>query len=59
MKNLETRVQVKEEKASLALFGNNGAITNSPSIRFAEDPINGHPEAKVVLVERDVNSWYL
>lgn len=40
------------------LLGSYGAVTDSPCICFAEDLINAYPEAKVVLVERDVDTWY-
>lgn len=40
------------------LLGNYGAVTDSPSICFAEELIDAYPEAKIVLVERDVDSWY-
>ena len=40
------------------LLGDYGAVTDSPCICFAEDLINAYPEAKVVLVVRDVDSWY-
>ena len=33
-------------------------MTDSPAICFAEELINAYPEAKVVLVERDVEKWY-
>ena len=32
--------------------------TDSPSICFAEDLINAYPDAKVVLVVRDIDTWY-
>ena len=40
------------------LLGTYGAVTDSPSICFAEDLINAYPDAKVVLVERDIDTWY-
>ena len=40
------------------LLGEFGAVTDSPCICFAEDLINAYPDAKVVLVERDVDAWY-
>lgn len=40
------------------LLGSYGAVTDSPCICFAEELINAYPEAKVVLVERDVDTWY-
>ena len=40
------------------LLGNYGAVTDSPCICFAEDLINAYPDAKVVLVEREVETWY-
>ena len=36
-----------------------GAISSdTPAIAFADDLIEAYPEAKVVLVERDIDSWY-
>ncbi|GKZ23421.1 hypothetical protein AbraIFM66951_009694 [Aspergillus brasiliensis] len=32
--------------------------SDTPAIAFAEDLIKAYPEAKVVLVERDIDSWY-
>lgn len=40
------------------LLGNYQAVTDSPAICFAEELIKAYPEAKVVLVERDVERWY-
>ena len=40
------------------LLGNYGAVTDSPAICFAEELIKAYPEAKVVLVERDIEKWY-
>ncbi|RAH75062.1 sulfotransferase family protein [Aspergillus aculeatinus CBS 121060] len=36
-----------------------GAVSSdTPAIAFAEDLVEAYPEAKVVLVERDIDSWY-
>lgn len=35
-----------------------GATTDQPASFLAEELINAYPEAKVVLVERDVDRWY-
>lgn len=36
-----------------------GAVSSdTPAIAFAEDLIAAYPEAKVVLVERDIETWY-
>ena len=40
------------------LLGKYGAVTDAPSICFAEELINAYPETKIVLVERDVETWY-
>lgn len=40
------------------LLGHYGAITDTPAVCFAEELINAYPEAKIVLVEREINSWY-
>jgi hypothetical protein len=41
-----------------ALLGHVSAVTDSPSNAFAADLISAYPSAKVVLVEREVDSWY-
>ena len=40
------------------LLGNYGAVADVPCICFAEELINAYPDAKVVLVERDIDTWY-
>ena len=40
------------------LLGNYCGVTDSPAICFAEELIATYPEAKVVLVERDIEKWY-
>ncbi|KAL4722161.1 hypothetical protein ACLX1H_010936 [Fusarium chlamydosporum] len=36
-----------------------GAVSSdTPAIAFAEDLIQAYPEAKVILVERDIDEWY-
>lgn len=40
------------------LLGHVSAITDFPTIAFAEELIAAYPEAKVVLWERDEDSWY-
>ncbi|RAK98110.1 sulfotransferase family protein [Aspergillus ibericus CBS 121593] len=36
-----------------------GAVSSdTPAIAFADDLIQAYPDAKVVLVERDIDSWY-
>ena len=40
------------------LLGDYGAVTDVPTICFADELIAAYPEAKVVLVERDIESWY-
>lgn len=34
------------------------AVTDVPAIAFSEDLISVYPEAKVILVERDIEKWY-
>lgn len=42
-----------------ALLGTFGAVSaDPPAVAFAEDLILAYPEAKVILVERNVNDWY-
>lgn len=40
------------------LLGTYQAVTDSPAICFAEELIETYSEAKVVLVERDIERWY-
>jgi hypothetical protein len=36
-----------------------GAVSSdTPAIAFADDLIAAYPEAKVVLVDRDIDSWF-
>jgi hypothetical protein len=41
-----------------ALLGHVSAVTDSPSNAFASDLILAYPTAKVILVERDTESWF-
>ncbi|KAL8847471.1 MAG: hypothetical protein Q9221_007497 [Calogaya cf. arnoldii] len=41
-----------------ALLGNYGAIADLPAILFAEELLLCYPESNVVLVERDIETWY-
>lgn len=41
-----------------ALLGHCGAVTDIPAINFAAELIEFYPDAKIVLVERDIDSWY-
>lgn len=40
------------------LLGHWGATTDQPAALFAEELVQAYPEAKVVLVERDIDRWY-
>lgn len=40
------------------LLGNCQAVCDWPAIAFAKELIEAYPEAKVVLTNRDVESWY-
>lgn len=41
------------------LLGHCSAVSSDPpAVAFAEDLIAAYPDAKVVLVERDIESWY-
>ena len=40
------------------LLGNYGAVADLPAIVFAEDLLKCYPDAKVVLVNRDMEKWY-
>ena len=41
-----------------ALLGHCGAVTDQPAILFAAELLEAYSDAKVVVVERDVESWY-
>jgi hypothetical protein len=40
------------------LLGHVGACTDQPAAVFAKELVAAYPEAKVVLVERDLDRWY-
>lgn len=40
------------------LLGKYQAVTDSPAICFGEELIKAYPEARVILMERDINRWY-
>lgn len=40
------------------LLGNYAAVCDIPPVFFAEELIRAYPEAKVILVARDFNSWF-
>ncbi|CZT15716.1 uncharacterized protein RCC_01550 [Ramularia collo-cygni] len=40
------------------LLGHCGAVTDIPCHLFAEELMEFYPDAKVVLVERDIDSWF-
>jgi hypothetical protein len=40
------------------LLGHVGACTDQPAAVFAKELVAAYPDAKVVLVERDVDKWY-
>ena len=39
------------------LLGHCGAATDTPAVMFWEELVDAYPEAKVVVVERDVEKW--
>jgi hypothetical protein len=41
-----------------SLLGPWGACTDQPAVAFAPELVSAYPEAKVVLVERDVENWF-
>ncbi|KAK3110317.1 hypothetical protein LTR53_015496 [Teratosphaeriaceae sp. CCFEE 6253] len=42
-----------------AILGHVGATTDAPCNLFAQELVDCYPKAKVVLVEREVESWYV
>ena len=41
-----------------AFLGHCAAVTDMPCAAFGEEFISAYPEAKIILVERDVEDWY-
>lgn len=41
-----------------ALLGNCAAVTDMPCAAFWEELMAAYPEAKIILVERDIEDWY-
>ena len=40
------------------LLAEYGAVTDVPALAFWDDLISAYPEAKVVIMERDIEKWY-
>lgn len=40
------------------LLGDHSAVADVPAIAFAEELVEAYPEAKVILVDRDIEKWY-
>lgn len=40
------------------LLGNYRAVTDTPYCHFGPELVRAYPDAKVILVERDMESWY-
>jgi len=40
------------------LLGHCMAVTDAPAIDFGPELIEAYPDAKIILVERDIESWY-
>lgn len=40
------------------LLGHCAAVTDMPCASFAEELMDAYPQAKIILVERDVEDWY-
>lgn len=40
-----------------SLLGHCAACTDQPAVLFAEELVKAYPEAKVILVERDIDTW--
>lgn len=47
-----------DEKFFDGLLGHVGAVTDSPCNLFAAELVTFYPDAKVVLVEREIESWF-
>lgn len=50
--------EMPDKKFFDGLLGHCGAVTDTPCISFARELVEFYPDAKVVLVERDIESWY-
>lgn len=40
------------------LLGQHGACTDQPAVILAAELVAAYPEAKVALIERDVDKWF-
>lgn len=40
------------------VLGDMNAVTDMPAVSFSEELIIAYPDAKVILVERDIETWY-
>ncbi len=40
------------------LLGHVGGVTDAPCFLFAKELMDAYPDAKIVLVERDIENWY-
>jgi hypothetical protein len=49
---------IREKKFWDGLLGHVGGVTDAPCNLFAEELVACYPEAKVVLVERNIDSWF-
>nr|POE90147.1 hypothetical protein CFP56_20614 [Quercus suber] len=49
---------VVTKQAFDGLLGHVGAVTDMPCVLFAAELMAFYPDAKIVLVERDIDSWY-
>ena len=50
--------KMPDKKFFDGMLGHVGAVTDAPCILFAKELVEFYPEAKVVLVERDIESWF-
>jgi hypothetical protein len=49
--------EFREKKFWDGMLGHVSAVTDAPCLLFAQELMGCYPEAKVVLVERDIDSW--
>ena len=58
MRSSTARVRCLIRRFFDGLLGHIGATTDAPCNLFGKELVDFYPESKVVLVERDIDSWY-
>ncbi|KAH7024572.1 P-loop containing nucleoside triphosphate hydrolase protein [Microdochium trichocladiopsis] len=50
--------QQRQHLDEMLPLGDYAAVTDMPAVCFAEEMVAAYPHAKVILVERDIESWF-